>query len=280
MSRMIAAAIGLAAVIGGFVLLAWVLQRKLIYFPFDAAPRPDAVGLSSAALVTFQTADGLKLNGWFVPPAGTAWFTAIVFNGNGGNRAMRAPLADALARQGVAVLLFDYRGFGGNAGTPTERGLIADARAAREYLVGRGDVDPKRVAYFGESLGAAVAVQLAVAFPPAALVLRSPFASLAEVGRFHYPLLPVRWLLRDRFASCEFIARVFSPLLVIAGDRDSIVPPAHSRRLFEAAREPRRFVIIKDADHNDASLLSGSEMIARIVEFLRNVASDKNATRY
>jgi fermentation-respiration switch protein FrsA (DUF1100 family) len=244
------------------------LQRKLIYFPFDDVPPPDAVGLSSAAPVAFQTADGLRLNGWWVPLAGTARFTAIVFNGNGGNRAMRAPLANALTRRGVAVLLFDYRGYGGNPGTPSEGGLIADARAARKYLLGRRDVDPTRVAYFGESLGAAVAVQLAVEFPPAALVLRSPFYSLAEVGRFHYPLLPVRWLLGDRFASSEFIARVHSPLLVIAGDRDRIVPLAHSRRLFEAAHDPKTFVIIRDADHNDDALLAGPQMIEEIARFL------------
>jgi fermentation-respiration switch protein FrsA (DUF1100 family) len=267
-----AAAIGFAAVVCVVLLLVWVLQRKLIYSPSDGVPRPDAVGLPSAAPVTFRTADGLTLAGWFVRPAGTAWFTVIVFNGNAGNRAMRAPLADALARHGTAVLLFDYRGFGGNPGTPTERGLIADARAAREYLLARGDIDPKRVAYFGESLGAAVAIQLAAERPPAALVLRSPFDSLAEVARFHYPLLPVRQLLRDRFASDEFIARVHSPLLVIAGDRDSIVPLAHSQRLFDAAKDPKTFITIRGADHNDASLLYGEEMIARTMDFLRDAA--------
>jgi fermentation-respiration switch protein FrsA (DUF1100 family) len=268
----LAGTIGLAAVIGVILLLVWVLQRKLIYFPSGAVPPPDAVGLSPAAPVTFQTADGLTLAGWFVRPAATAWFTVIVFNGNAGNRAMRAPLADALARHGTAVLLFDYRGYGGNPGTPTERGLVADARAAREYLLARDDVDPKRVAYFGESLGAAVAVQLAVEFPPAALVLRSPFDSLEEAARFHYPLLPARWLLRDRFASSEFIGQVRSPLLVIAGDRDGIVPAAHSRRLFDAGKDPKTFITIRNADHNDASLLDGDEMIALVVEFLGKAA--------
>jgi fermentation-respiration switch protein FrsA (DUF1100 family) len=272
MGRSIGSATGVAAVVGVFVLLVWMLQRKLIYVPADHVPRPEAIGLASAEQVTFQTADGLMLSGWFVRPAGASRLTVIVFNGNAGNRAMRAELADALRRHAVAVLLFDYRGFGGNPGTPTERGLIADARAAREYLLGREDVDPKRIAYFGESLGAAVAVQLAAEFPPSALVLRSPFYSLADVGQFHYPLLPVRWLLRDRFASSELIARVQSPLLVIAGDRDRIVPLAHSRRLFEAALDPKTFVISRDADHNDASLLDGHEMIARIVEFLEAVS--------
>src|ERR1700736_4079661 len=175
MSPPMAAAAALAAAVSVFVFLAWALQRKLIYLPSGEAPPPHAVGLPGVAAVTFRTDDGLTLQGWFVQPDQPAWFTVIVFNGNAGNRAMRAPLAVALRRHGLAVLLFDYRGFGGNPGVPTERGLIADARAARRYVAGRRDVDPARVAYFGESLGAAVAIQLAAEFPPAALVLRSPF---------------------------------------------------------------------------------------------------------
>jgi fermentation-respiration switch protein FrsA (DUF1100 family) len=280
MSRLMAATAALAAAISVFAFLAWVLQRRLIYFPADDAPPPQAVGLSGVASVTFQTDDGLTLNGWFVPPDGPAWCTVIVFNGNAGHRAMRAPLADAFRQHGLAVLLVDYRGFGGNPGSPTERGLIADARAARRFLAGRGDVDPARVAYFGESLGAAVAIQLAVEFPPAGLVLRSPFGSLAETGQFHYPFLPVRWLLRDRFASSEFIRRIHTPLLMISGDRDRIVPLDHSRRLFDAAVDPKTLVI-NDADHNDASLLYGGEMIAHILQFLRkSTASPPLGTGY
>jgi fermentation-respiration switch protein FrsA (DUF1100 family) len=269
MSPLMMAAAVLAAAISVFVFLAWALQRKLIYFPSGDAPPPHAVGLLGVAPVTFHTDDGLTLHGWFVRPDEPAWFTVIVFNGNAGNRAMRAPLAVALRRHGLAVLLFDYRGFGGNPGVPTERGLIADARAARRYVAGRRDVDPARVAYFGESLGAAVAIQLAAEVQPAGLVLRSPFGSLAEAGRFHYPFLPVRWLLRDRFASNDVIGRIHAPLLMVAGDRDRIVPLDHTRRLFAEATDPKTLVIISDADHNDASLLYGGDMIAHIVTFLR-----------
>ena len=127
---------------------------------------------------------------------------------------------------GLAVLLFDYRGYGGNPGHPTEEGLAADARAALGYLAGRPEVDPERVIYFGESLGAAVALRLATERPPAALVLRSPFASLAEVGRRHYPVLPVSLLLRDRYDSAALAGRLDAPLLVVAGGRDQIVPAA------------------------------------------------------
>jgi fermentation-respiration switch protein FrsA (DUF1100 family) len=254
-----------------FALLAviWTAQRKLIYFPFGDVPPPRQIGLSGATAVAFPTADGLTLNGWFVNQVEAAWFTVIVFNGNAGNRALRAPLADALARHGLAVLLVDYRGFGGNPGSPTESGLKADSRAAREYALRRREVDPERIAYFGESLGSAVAVELASELPPAALILRSPFTSMVEVGQFHYPFLPVRWLLRDRFAAVDRISRIHSPLLIIAGEADRIVPASQSRRLYEAANDPKTMIVIPGADHNDDDLLAGGRMIESIVRFLR-----------
>ena len=190
----------------------------------------------------------------------------LVFNGNAGDRSMRAPLAAALNRMGYSVLLFDYRGYGGNSGRPTEDGLAADARAAEAWLAAQPGVE--RVAYFGESLGAAVAVGLAVQRPPAALVLRSPFTSLPDVGAVHYPWLPVRRLLLDRYPSIERIASVSAPLLVIAGDRDDIVPLSLSKRLYDAAAEPKRFVLVPGAGHNDPALLDGPRMLAEVEGFL------------
>src|SRR5262245_48777396 len=152
-----------------------------MYFPSHDAPAPSALGISDVEQVTFETADDLRLRGWFFPVrASSPRASVLVFNGNAGNRAHRIPLATALRDRGFQTLLFDYRGFGGNPGTPTEQGLASDARAARQYLISRRDVDARRVAYFGESLGTAVAVDLAVGHPPAALILRSPFTSMAD----------------------------------------------------------------------------------------------------
>jgi len=257
--------------LAGVVVLtvAWTFQRRLIYFPFGLVPSPSDVGLDAVDEIAFDTDDGITLHGWFVRSrVSPAKFTVAVFNGNAGNRAYRASLARAFREHGLAVLLFDYRGFGGNAGNPTESGLAADARAVRAYLATRADVDPARLAYFGESLGAAVAVGLATESPPAALVLRSPFTSLTAVGRVHYPLLPVQWLLRDRWASLDRIAAVTSPLLVIAGDRDSIVPSEQSRRLYDAATGPKTLVIVRGADHNDADLVAGPEVISATLKLL------------
>ena len=220
-----------------------------------------------------MTEDGLTLHGWFVPPEGApTGVTVIVFNGNAGNRAHRAPLARALAQRGIATLLVDYRGFGGNPGSPSEEGLARDARAALAYTASRPDVSGDRIVYFGESLGTAVAVRLSVEQPPFALVLRSPFTSLVDVGAYHYPILPVRWLLRDRFASIDRIGQNNSPVLIVAGDRDSIVPLALSERLFDAAPEPKQMVRIAGPDHNDLELLAGEAMLDGVARFIADVA--------
>jgi uncharacterized protein len=292
-----------AAVLAAPVGLLWAFQRRLLYLPAPRTVPPVASVLPGAEEVTFPTADGLRLGGWFVPPvdnpaprtsrsatlpegapttAGVGearpprWWAGpgaavLVCNGNGGNRSLRAPLAAALAGMGFHVLLFDYRGYGGNPGHPTEEGLAADARGALDYLAGRAEVDPARVVYFGESLGAAVALRLAVERPPAALVLRSPFASLAEVGQLHYPLVPVSLLLRDRYDSAARAGRLAAPLLVVAGARDRIVPASHSRRLFAAAPQPKRLVVLDGADHNDHDLLAGPRLLAELRQFLAGV---------
>ena len=253
----------------GGLLLVWVFQRTLIYFPFDHVPSPSDVGLAGVETVTFPTADGLVLSGWFVSNRFAATSgTVIVFNGNAANRAYRAPLAAALRDYGYHVLLFDYRGYGGNEGAPTEPGLMADARAARAYLLDRADVDVSRLVYFGESLGSAVAVALAAEHGPVAMILRSPFTSLVDVGRIHYPYLPVKQFLWDRFASLDAIRDVGCPVLIIAGDRDRIVPVGQSRRLYEEVRAPKDLVIIAGADHNDPELGAGDEMMAAVVRFL------------
>ncbi len=263
-------AAGSVAVIAAVLALIWTLQRRLMYFPTGGVPTPQAIGLTDVEPVTFETTDGLRLNAWFVAASGPSpHLTVLVFNGNAGNRAHRGPLAAALHRHGLQVLLVDYRGYGGNPGAPTQNGLAADSRAARAYLAGRPDVDASRLVYFGESLGTAVAVNLAVEHPPAALVLRSPFTSMADVGRHHYPFLPVRLLLRDRFAAIDQIRRIRVPLLVIAGGRDRIVPIDHSRRLYEAAVTPKTLLVLPDADHNDHELLAGDDMIRAIVRFLQ-----------
>ena len=263
-------AAGSVVVIAAVLAVIWTMQRRFMYFPTGDVPTPGEIGLTEVEQVRFLTIDGLGLSGWFFAASGPSpRVTVLVFHGNAGNRAHRGPLAAALHRHGLQVLLVDYRGYGGNAGTPSEHGLAADSRAARAYLAGRPDVDQSRLVYFGESLGTAVAIDLAVEHPPAALVLRSPFTSMADLGQHHYPFLPVRLLLRDRFAAIDQIRQIRVPLLVIAGGHDRIVPTENSRRLYDAAIAPKTLLVLPDADHNDYALLAGDEMIEAIVRFLQ-----------
>ena len=237
----------------------WSQQRRLIYFP-SPGPVPSAgLVLENGIDVEFETADAITLDAWYFPARAGAT-SVLVCNGNAGDRSMRAELAAALNRAGLSVLLFDYRGYAGNPGSPSEEGLASDARAARAWLAAQPGVAPERIVYFGESLGAAVAVRLAVERSPAALVLRSPFTSLADVGAVHYPWLPVRRLLLDRYPSIERITSVHAPLLVIAGDRDEIVPASLSKRLYDAAAEPKRFVLVPGAGHNDPEVVPMPEI--------------------
>jgi fermentation-respiration switch protein FrsA (DUF1100 family) len=250
----------------------WAIQRQIIYVPFGDVPTPAQVGLPQAEAVTFPTDDGLTLNGWFVPAhSPRAAATVIIFNGNAGNRSFRAPLAARLAEEGFASLLFDYRGFGGNPGSPSEQGLTLDARAARRYVESRADVDAHRIVYFGGSLGTGVAVRLAVEHRPHALILRSPFTSLVDVARHHYPFLPVALLLRDKFSSIDQISRIGCPLLIIAAEGDTMTPASQSRRLFAAASEPKCLQIFEHMDHNDEALLAGPEAMGAITTFLRGL---------
>jgi hypothetical protein len=248
-------------------------QRSMIYFPGTEAPS-EVLLPDDARSIELHTRDGLRLAGWFLPPRNGPMPSqpgpaVLIFNGNAGDRSHRLPLAIALAERGYGVLLFDYRGYAGNPGSPSEEGLRADALAAAEALAAQPEVDSARIAYFGESLGAAVAGAAATERPPVALILRSPPPSMVEMGRHHYPYLPVvDPLLLDRFPLTEQIRELSVPLLILVAGTDEIVPAALSRRVFDAASEPKRWVVLTAADHNDPALLAGEELLAAVTAFL------------
>jgi fermentation-respiration switch protein FrsA (DUF1100 family) len=249
----------------------WLLQRRLVYFPDRAAPPPAAEVTAYGRDVTLRTADGLDLTAWLItPPPGTPdrRLAVLVAPGNAGNRLGRVPLAEALAGLGLTVLLVDYRGYGGNPGGPTERGLAADVDAARAFLVETAGFPAGRLVYYGESLGAAVATGLAARQPPAALILRSPFVDLPAAGAEHYPFLPVRLMARDRFPVAGPIARIAVPTLIVYGTADTVVPAAQSVTVAERAAGPVSVVAVEGAGHNDAALLHGPQLITGITDVL------------
>ena len=263
------AAIGVLAVILLMVVALWVAQRRIIYLPDTTTPDLRVMGEGWEA-VTLETGDGLALAAWYrAPEPGRP--LVLVFNGNAGNRGGRAELGRGLADAGLGVLLTDYRGYGGNPGSPNEEGLAGDARAAADFASER--VSPEGLVYFGESLGAAVAIELAAERPPAALIVRSPFTSLVAVGRDQFPWLPISLLLKDRYPSDERMGLLRSPTLVVAGDADATVSFEQSLAIYEAAPEPKRLVVVEGADHNDAALVAGAGMIDEIARFLESLRS-------
>jgi len=262
----LAKVIGFGLVIGCFVVGGlWMLQDRLIYFPGpDPGPAP-----APWEELNVESDEGLALTAWLrVDPGATDRPLVIVFPGNAGNRAGRVLLGDRLAEAGYGVILGEYRGYGGNAGSPSEEGLIADAlatvRAARDL-----GLDDWGVIYFGESLGAAVAIAASSVEPPDALVLGSPFTSLVDVGRHHYPWLPVGALVHDRYPSLERIERGEIdgvPTLVIGGTEDGTVPIGQTRAIAEALGAGTYEV--PGADHNDPSIRSARSMVDVVAQFV------------
>lgn len=266
--NIIAVAVGLYLLIVGGM---YGFQRNLLYLPSRAVPNPAASGVAEMTEVTLRTADGLALRAWYAPAGETAP-SLVYFCGNAGNIGDRGYKARPYLDAGLGVLLVGYRGYGGNPGSPSEEGLYADGRAALAFLADAG-VAPERTVLYGESLGSGVAVQLASertgGAPFAAIVLEAPFTSVADVAASHYPFVPARWLVKDRFDSMTKIASVRAPVLVLQGEDDRVVPTRFGRRLFEAASEPKEGRWIAGASHNDVYEFGGAGVV---LDFLRRRA--------
>lgn len=230
--------------VGAYLVLVGALflfQRSLLYHPGGPPPSPAASGVGEMRVVSLETEDGLQLAAWYASaPEGAP--LVIYFCGNAGNIGGRAFKARRLLDSGFGVLLVSYRGYGGNPGQPTQDGLYADARAALRFAAGQG-VTSRRIVLYGESLGTGVAVhaaaEQATTAPVAAVVLETPYTSIAEVATHHYPYLLAHWLVRDRFDAVSEIASIRAPLLVFHAENDRVIPIAISRRLFAAATAPK-----------------------------------------
>jgi hypothetical protein len=255
-----------AAAYVGVVLVLFFAQRTLLYPGGSAPPDVGRAGLEGLVEpVHVTTADALPLLAWYRPPATERGAVIVYFHGNGGTIAHRGAAVRPLLEAGYGLLLLEYRGYGGNPGRPTEAGLYADARAALAFVDAAG-IGVDRQVLYGESLGTGVAVQMATERGAAALVLASPYTSIADVAAQKFPLVPVRWLLLDRYESLAKIARLRIPLLVLHGERDMSIPARFGRALYEAAAEPKELVLFPAAEHND---LNRHGAPAAVLAFLR-----------
>lgn len=257
-------AIFLALMVGGC--------NALIYHPGSTLPHPRATAAPDMAVVSYRTTDGLTLRSWHAPASG-GHPTIVLFHGNAGTIASRAAKARLFLDAGYGVLLAEYRGYGGNPGTPTEDGLFADGRAALAFLAGRR-VDPSRTVLYGESLGSGVAVRMAYEWAAkghsvAAVVLEAPFLSVVSVAKHHTPWAPVDWLLSDRYDSRARIAGLGAPLLIVHGEQDTTVPVGQGRALFEQALEPKAIRLFPRASHNDLYHHGAGKVVLEYLESFR-----------
>jgi len=251
------------------------MEEKLIFFPVAEIERtPRDLGLAFED-VYFTTADGVRLNGWFVPhPKATT--TLLWSHGNAGNIGHRLENIRLLHdKVGINVFIFDYRGYGRSEGRASEEGTYRDAEAALEYLRASKGMEPRQILFFGRSLGAAVAAELAGRADCLALILETPFASIPEMARIAFPWLPIGHLLRTRYDVIEKVKRVRAPVLVIHGDQDDVVPFEQGRQVFAAAPSPKEFYTIRGAHHNDTYLVGGDAYFTRLKEFIDRAAASR-----
>jgi fermentation-respiration switch protein FrsA (DUF1100 family) len=240
----------------GLLLLVYLGQRALQYFPERARTPPAAAGLPEAEEVVLDSSGGERVIVWHIPPRGEKP-VVLYFHGNGGSLRFRVDRFRALAADGTGLIALSYRGYGGSSGRPTEKGLIDDALATYAFAAAR--YPASRLALWGEWLGTGVAVALAAQKPVGRIVLESPFTSIADIAAQIYWFFPVRLLIKDSFRSDLLIGTVTAPFLILHGDKDSIVPIALGDQLYKLITAPKRFVRFPGAGHNELAAYGALE---------------------
>lgn len=261
--------LAIALVYCALALCVFSMQSRLLYLP-DMPSRaieatPDAIGLGHET-VRFTAADGVRLHGWFVP-VWQARATLLFCHGNAGNISHRLDSIRLFHDLGLNVLIFDYRGYGQSGGRPSEKGSYRDADAAWDHLVNRRRIAPARIVIFGRSLGAAIAADLASRTKPAAVILESAFTTIPDMAAALYPWLPARLLSRYRYDNRAKIGHIRSPLLIVHGRDDEIIPFSHGRQLFTLANDPKHFLALSGG-HNDAQQTSRQVYMEGLQAFL------------
>jgi uncharacterized protein len=259
-------------VIIGFILWLRCNEPRFLYHPSrEIEETPDKLGLKYEN-ITLTTSDGVHINGWFVPGENLAEdghvtrLTVLFFHGNAGNISHRLEKIAVFRDLGVDTFIIDYRGFGRSEGQPNEEGTYHDAQAAYEYLTQQRKLKPPSIVVYGESLGSAVATDLASKMPVGGLVLEEGFTSTADVGQEMFPFVPVRWLVRNKYDTISKLPGIHIPLLVLHSRDDKLIRFNHGQRLFAAANDPKQFVELRGG-HNDAFLTSALTYRAALSKF-------------
>jgi fermentation-respiration switch protein FrsA (DUF1100 family) len=245
----------IAGVYVAFASFLFIFQSSFIYYlERTLSADPGNIGLSFEN-VSFETTDGVKLSGWFVPYDG-ARGVILFCHGNAGNISHRLDSIRIFHRLELDVFIFDYRGYSESEGKPSESGTYKDVEAAWQYLVEERQLIPNRIVVFGRSLGGAVAAWQARSHKPGALILESTFTSVPDLGAEVYPFLPVKLMSRFKYDTEGYLKGVNCPVLIVHSPDDEMMPYRHGQRLFESANEPKEFLEISGS-HNEGFIISG-----------------------
>ena len=263
---------------GGFGLILYLFQSKFLYYPVKKVLySPEDLGLKFEDVV-LTTSDKVKLNGWYIP-ASNATFTVLFCHGNGGNIMHRLDSIQLFNSLGLNCLIFDYRGYGLSEGKPTEEGTYLDAMAAYEWLREQKGVKPENIIIFGRSLGGCIAAELAGKVKASSLVVESSFTSCVAMARKYYWYMPVKWFVRYRYDTLEYIKNVACPVMVIHSADDEMVPFEFGQQLYAAANEPKEFLEISGG-HNDGFLVSAEIYKAGWLKWLRFIEKQGQLDRH
>jgi fermentation-respiration switch protein FrsA (DUF1100 family) len=264
-------ALGAVAVYALIGVVAYLGQRKLMYFPDTARVQPTQVGLQGVEERVLKTPDGERIVAWY-GKAKAGQPTLLYFHGNGGSLAVRAPRIARFMEEGWGVYMMTYRGYGGSTGSPTEDNNVADARLAYGALVHEG-VPATSIIVYGESLGTGIAVRIAAERQVAGVILDAPYTSIVDVAAGAYPMLPVRAFLVDRYETTRYLPQVKAPLLVLHGERDGVVPVAMGREIARLGNEPKRLVVFPNGGHSDL-YINGNNAIDAVRSWVRGLVSN------
>lgn len=233
----------------------------MLYQPNLEKASPADVGASQATIIQVKTSDGLALEGWYFPPSAEMNKVIVFFHGNSWNIGMSYPHMKDYLDDGYGLVMAEYRGYAGHSGEVSEQGLYKDARAFIDWLHLENHISYNDMIFYGESLGGALAVKMASEYQPHAVVILASFSSILEFAEDQYPYVPVALILKDPYLNYKAIADVPSPVLILHGKQDNIIPYEYGKRLYIAANEPKKFVSFENGTHVNLYDLGARDVI-------------------
>ncbi len=264
-----------------FLILSWMffMQRSMMYFPQMPQTSPSDFQNLGIEKVQSQTQDSLKLTGWFFKPMQKTMPIIVMFHGNAGAALDRVPGMVPFLKAGYGVLLAEYRGYGGNPGSPSETGFYEDGRTWMKWLK-MVNILESNIVLYGESVGTGVVSQIAIEHPIVkAVILEAPFTSAVDIAQETYPIFPVRWLMKDRYQTSDRIEQIKAPLLILHGRNDKVVPYRHAQKLYDRATQPKQLIILEGAGHSDMYEYGSINHMISFISELDTPAHDPTKTQ-